>query len=231
MAYCRFCGKQLKDGERFCAECGAKVNSDGFSESASSLKNSAAETVIKAKKVVKSSDYAENAVVTYKGLGEGKTWFWTLFGCMALNLVLMFTDMVEVKSLFATQKYSFFAAFDYASVYTDQARSLKLIFVIGAILIGVAMLVMVLGLLLSNRYNPKFLFASFIALIYNFILYFLSILDIDSTNDLQVRFVAYLYLIETIASIIIAVKLVKTLKRQKQRELSGKTEDPADAMP
>ena len=237
MAFCRKCGKELADTESFCSVCSTKVDGINFSDAVSSVKRGTAQIAEKVTKNVQGSDYKSKLLNSYNGLQSAKTMFLVTLGSVLLNFILMFFDMAKINLFIVSESGSFIKIMndikDLASSYGGggDAEVFLPLLTISIILTLASLVLAALPVLLGKSYNKKFLILNYITMIYNFLIYLVMILGYSASegsySTTEVTFMAYVYLAETIAVIIITkmfsnkVKAVQKAEAAKAAEAQG----------
>ena len=233
MAFCRKCGKELADTESFCSACGTKVDGINFSDAVSSVKRGTAQIAEKVTKNVQGSDYKSKLLNSYNGLQSAKTMFLVTLGSVLLNFILMFFDMAKINLFIVSESGSFIKIMndikDLASSYGGGDAEVFLPLLTISIILTLASLVLAaLPVLLGKSYNKKFLILNYITMIYNFLIYLVMILGYSASegsySTTEVTFMAYVYLAETIAVIIITKMFSNKLKAVQKNEAAKAAE-------
>lgn len=233
MAFCRKCGKELADTESFCSACGTKVDGINFSDAVSSVKRGTAQIAEKVTKNVRGSDYKNKLLNSYNGLQSAKTMFLVTLGSVLLNFILMFFDMAKINLFIVSESGSFIKIMnnikDLSSSYGGGDAEVFLPLLTISIILTLASLVLAaLPVLLGKSYNKKFLILNYITMIYNFLIYLVMILGYSASegsySTTEVTFMAYVYLAETIAVIIITKIFSNKLKAVQKNEAAKAVE-------
>lgn len=229
MAYCRKCGKELSASESFCSACGTKVDGINFNDAVSSVKRSTVQLTEKVAQGIQDSNQPNKILSSYNNLGTAKPMFLVTVGALILNLILMFSDMLQINLFFSMESGSFVGLLndlkDTVKSYGGSSSDLgELEYVIpmfnlGVVVIVVAIILTVLPILLGKEYSKKYISFNYIATIYNFLLYIITILVISDTSaygsEIIVGFMTYAFLAETLATLIITGIFSSRLKQLK----------------
>ena len=236
MAFCRKCGKELADTESFCSDCGTKVDGINFSDAVSSVKRGTAQIAEKVTKNVQGSDYKSKLLNSYNSLQSAKTMFLVTLGSVLLNFILMFSDMFSINLFITKESGSLIKmVHDLKDLVTSYGGStedlgdlqyLIPILNISIILTVAAFVLTALPIILGKAYNRKSLIVNYISMIYNILLYLIVILaySSSSSSDIEIKFMTYVYLIESLAVIIITKMFSNKLKAVQKNEAAKAAE-------
>lgn len=230
MAFCRKCGKELASTESFCSACGTKVDGMNFSDAMSSVKRGTAQIAEKVTQNVQTSDMQNKILNSYNSLQTAKTMFLVTLGSILLNFILMFSDMVKIN-LFITQKSGslikimhelkdLITSYGGSSSDLGDAAYLIPMLNISIILTIAAFVFTALPIILGKAYNRKSLVLNYISMVYNLLLYLLVILvySSTSTSEIELKFMIYVYLIESLAVIVITKMFSNKVKAVQKSE-------------
>ena len=195
--YCRNCGRQLSETEKFCCQCGTKVDGVDFKSAVSSVKRSASQAAQKAATTVKSSGYGAKVASAFGSLEKAKPFFIVTVALLLLNFFLTFTDMIKFSFLFWGQSGTFAGCIKALAEFDGSDSAMKFgIFAFTATKIAVlaAAVLTVLPVLLGKKTEKKFLSLNYIVRDY-----------------VEIKFTAYFYLAVTIAAIVCTALLSKKL--------------------
>lgn len=93
--YCQNCGKELRDGERFCAQCGTKAGNGSAMPGIPVDTRKIQETV-------------SNLSGQVRAMSLGKVLYWTGLALLVVSLFMLSKDMFDVTiSFLGTQKMSY----------------------------------------------------------------------------------------------------------------------------
>lgn len=232
MAFCRKCGKELAATESFCSACGTKVDGINFSDAVSSVKRGTAQLAEKVTQNVQGSEAKSNIAKSYEGLRTAKTMFWVTLGSVLLNFILMFSDMVKINLMITSKSGSFIkimhelkdlvTGFGGSSSDLGDAAYLIPMLNVSIILTVAALVLTALPILLGKAYNRKSLILNYVSMIYNFLLYLIVILAYSAQSsgysEIEIKFMAYVYLVETVAVIVITKMFSKKVKAVQRDE-------------
>lgn len=193
------------------------------------------------------SDKKESIFWAYSELGNTKGLFLALIIMLAANISLMFSNMLSVKINYSSMSGSYLEFFKFITntFYNgdlDATGDIKwsvYILYIGMAVTGLSLILTALPVLAGKKYKRKFLILNYISMIFNFFRYFLYsvyfigvafvskeksyLADLAESGvyilDFTVNFWAYLYLAETIATIIITIIFSKKLKKKQKKAL------------
>ena len=220
MPFCKKCGKELSSSEAFCPSCGTKVDGLNFSDAVSSVKRETTQIADKVAQSVKSGEYKNSLLTAYGKLGAAKEAFWLTLGSIVLNLILMFTDMVKISLLIAETSGSFYKIMTELKDYGGDPEFLLPMMNISIIVTIAALVLTTLPILLNKPFNKKYLSLNYLSMIYNFLLYLFMIIAYSTSEAgdyIEIKFMAYLYLAETVAVIVITKKFAKKAKQSAYR--------------
>ena len=236
MAFCRKCGKELADTESFCSACGTKVDGINFSDAVSSVKRGTAQIAEKVTKNVQGSDYKNKLLNSYNGLQSAKTMFLVTLGSVLLNFILMFSDMFSINLLITQKSGSLIkmmhelkylvTSYGGSSADLGDVQYLIPMLNISIILTLAAFVLTALPIILGKVYSRKSLIVNYISMIYNILLYLIVILaySSSSSSDIEIKFMTYVYLIESLAVIIITKMFSNKLKAVQKAEAAKAAE-------
>ena len=193
------------------------------------------------------SDKKESIFWAYSELGNTKGLFLALIIMLAANISLMFSNMLSVKINYSSMSGSYLEFFKFITntFYNgdlDATGDIKwsvYILYIGMAVTGLSLILTALPVLAGKKYKRKFLILNYISMIFNFFRYFLYsvyfigvafvskeksyLADLAESGvyilDFTVNFWAYLYLAETVVTIIITIIFSKKLKKEQKKAL------------
>lgn len=215
MSYCKKCGKELSNSESFCPSCGTKVDSMSFSDAVAQVKRETAEFSKKVAQNVKSSDYGGKIKTSLSLLGAAKPLFFVTIIMFVLNFFLSFSDMLEITIIFSSRSESFLGLFklfrEYAGSGGDADYFIPILTVCNILVVASALLT-ALPLLFGKEYNKHFLILNYISSVFVVAVYILLCAAYSDSNEVNVKFMAYLYIIQTIACFAVTIIFSKKLK-------------------
>lgn len=215
--YCRNCGRQLSETEKFCCQCGTKVDGVDFKSAVSSVKRSASQAAQKAATTVKSSGYGAKVASAFGSLEKAKPFFIATVALLLLNFFLTFTDMIKFSFLFWGDSGTFASCIKALAEFDGSDSAMKFgIFAFTATKIAVlaAAVLTVLPVLLGKKTEKKFLILNYIACAASFVLYLywtIAFSDSEVRDYVEIKFTAYFYLVVTLAAIVCTALLSKKL--------------------
>ena len=212
--FCSKCGKELKDGELFCSQCGTRCGTTGNSMNISTgdMKNKAIEM-------------KNNFVSGVADLGKSKTLIFGNIILLFLSLIFSLTKVFKVDAILGmSQGMSMFV--DIESVkemdgFKDMAgvKSFALIFYLFAILM------LVFPLLLRREWSTKFFLPTKIVtiatLVWFLFVLFTGLSELDSSEysslaEFNLSGTGWLFLVTTAGALILAYKNTVDLKKLKK---------------
>lgn len=228
MKYCSKCGKEIAGTESFCPVCGTKIPGDGAENSAPLFSQ--------APKSASYSGYTGKIINSYNNLKEAKPLFLATAAAFILNIALMFSDMIEIRIIFSSKSGSFIKvlnemkklieSYGGSASDTGDAQYLLPLLNIGVIAAVAAIVLTVLPIVLGKAYQKKYLILNYIASIYNFLLYFVIVLVYSqaSSSEIEIKFMAYVYLAETVFAFVITKLFSSKLKKTQKAAIAAGTE-------
>lgn len=163
--------------------------------------------------------------------------FLATVAALILNIILMFSDMMEISIIFSSRSGSFIKVMNdmkklienYGGSASDtgDAQYLLPLLNIGIILAVVSIVLTILPILLGKAYQRKYLVLDYIASAYNFLLYFVIILVYSqaASSGIEIKFMAYVYLAETAAAFIVTKLFSSKLKKMQKAAITTGTEN------
>lgn len=221
MPYCKKCGKELSSSESFCPSCGTKVDSISFSDALSQVKREAAEFSQKVAENVKSSDYGGKIKTSLSLLGSAKPLFFATVIMFVLNFFLSFADMLDITIIFSSRSASFLGLFKLLKEYAGSGGDAEYfipILTVCSILIAFSALLTALPLLFGKKYNRLFLILNYISSVFVAAVYILLCAAYRDSSEVNVKFMGYFYIIQTIACFAVTFIFSRKLKENRQNK-------------
>ncbi|MBQ7546277.1 MAG: zinc ribbon domain-containing protein [Clostridia bacterium] len=220
MAFCRKCGHGLTDGDAFCSACGADVRqSDGQPESTlpntDSIGKWAMQTTAALKELLKAGKIKENIQSSLQSLGQTRIMYFLTTGMLLLNLILSFTDMIDISIFFSERSGSFYSIMKF---FKDNTSSSDADFVLPILricttLIIISILLMSVPIFMGKAAGKKTAVFISVTMLLSFLVYLFLVIAYKSSDDyshyIEIKFTAYIYLVQTLATFVSAIMLSK----------------------
>lgn len=211
--YCRNCGRQLSDTEKFCPQCGTKVDGLDFKDAVSSVKRGAAQAAKAAQKAatnVKSSGYGGRVASAFDNLGKAKPMFIAVIALLGLNFFVTFANMLDYSFLFFGGSGSFLECLSDLNKYdsSEDIKTMIAIFTVARFAVLAAAVLTALPVVLGKSYKKVFLILNYLACIFSFSVYSYFTHSLKKSSDvdfIEIKFAVYLYLFINLVCIVCTV--------------------------
>lgn len=197
--YCTRCGKEIPEGMNTCSYCDRVYQNNQTSQATNQSAGNSIQQRINA-------------------LNGAKNLFFVTVGLFILNIIMSTFDMVDVSLLFSERSDSFYGILDYmkSSLGVEEAGFYLPLFTICTIATVLSIVFMLIPILLDKKYKKTYLLLNIPAMIAVFALTCLMIYfftdDSSYLGGIEIKANVYLYLIETVLSMISTIVFMKKIK-------------------